>query len=49
MKCGISQAELEVDAFGLIDVFNMREGDQIDPFTKEDVLAALISYPTIRK
>lgn len=40
MKCGISLEELENDAFELIDVFNKKE----NPFTKEDVLAALEGY-----
>lgn len=40
MKCGISLEELEHDAFELIDVFNKKE----NPFTKEDVLAALEGY-----
>lgn len=40
IKCGISLEELEHDAFELIDVFNKKE----NPFTKEDVLAALEGY-----
>ena len=40
MKCGISLEELERDAFGLIERFNKDE----NPFTKEDVLAALEGY-----
>ena len=40
MKCGVSLDELERDAFGLIERFNKDE----NPFTKEDVLAALEGY-----
>lgn len=40
MKCGITQEELEQDAFGLIERFNKEE----NPFTKEDVLSALEGY-----
>lgn len=40
MKCGISQDELEKDAFGLIESFNKDE----NPFTKEDILSALEGY-----
>lgn len=46
MKCGISQEELEHDAFGLLDIFNQREESKDKPFTKEDVLAALEGYDT---
>lgn len=41
MKCGISQEELERDAFGLIESMNKIDKDGKNPFTKEDVLAAL--------
>ena len=42
-KCGISQEELEEDAFSLVDAF--RELDTADnPFTEEDVLAALDAF-----
>ena len=44
MKCGISQEELEKDAFGLIDSMNKIDKDGKNPFTKEDVLAALEGY-----
>ena len=44
MKCGISQEELEKDAFGLIDVMNMKDENKSDPFTEDDVLAALEGY-----
>lgn len=44
MKCGISQEELEQDAFGLLDIFNQRQEAKDNPFTKEDVLAALEGY-----
>ena len=44
MKCGISQEELEKDAFGLIDSMNKIDKDGTKPFTKEDVLAALEGY-----
>ena len=40
MKCGVSQQELEKDAFSLINLFNTEE----NPFTKEDVLSALEGY-----
>lgn len=40
MKCGISQEELERDAFGLIEEVDKEE----NPFTKEDVLSALEGY-----
>ena len=44
MKCGISQEELEQDAFGLLNIFNQRQEAKDNPFTKEDVLAALEGY-----
>lgn len=44
MKCGISQEELEKDAFGLIDVMNEKDENKSDPFTEDDVLAALEGY-----
>ena len=44
MKCGISQEELEKDAFGLIDVMNEKDENKLDPFTEDDVLAALEGY-----
>ena len=47
MKCGISQEELERDAFGLIESMNKLDKTGSDPFTKEDVLAALEGYDSI--
>lgn len=44
MKCGISQEELERDAFGLIDIMNRKDENKSDPFTKDDILAALEGY-----
>ena len=44
MKCGISQEELEQDAFSLLNVFNKREEEKKNPFTKEDILSALEGY-----
>ena len=44
MKCGISQEELEKDAFGLLDSMNKIDKDGTDPFTEDDVLAALEGY-----
>lgn len=44
MKCGISQEELEKDAFGLIEVMNKKDENKSDPFTEDDVLAALEGY-----
>ena len=44
MKCGISQEELEKDAFELIDVMNEVDYNKTDPFTEDDVLAALEGY-----
>lgn len=47
MKCGISQEELERDAFGLIESMNKLDKTGSDPFTKEDVLAALEGYDSV--
>lgn len=44
MKCGISQEELEKDAFGLIEVMNEKDTNKENPFTEDDVLAALEGY-----
>lgn len=44
MKCGISQEELEQDAFSLLNVFNKREEEKKNLFTKEDILSALEGY-----
>lgn len=44
MKCGITQEELEQDAFNLLNVFNKREEEKKNPFTKEDILSALEGY-----
>lgn len=44
MKCGIAQEELEQDAFGLIDVMNEKDTNKSNPFTEQDVLAALEGY-----
>ena len=44
MKCGISYEELEKDAFGLIEVMNRKDENKLDPFTEDDVLAALEGY-----
>lgn len=44
MKCGISLDELERDAFGLIDIMNNKDENKSDPFTEDDVLAALEGY-----
>lgn len=44
MKCGISHEELEKDAFGLIDIMNNKDEKKSDPFTEDDVLAALEGY-----
>lgn len=44
MKCGISQEELERDAFGLIDAMNDKDTNKENPFTEEDVLSALEGY-----
>ena len=44
MKCGISYDELEKDAFGLIEVMNRKDENKLDPFTEDDVLAALEGY-----
>ncbi len=45
MKCGIKQKELERDAFGLIEHMNsLANANQVEPFTREDVLAALEGY-----
>ena len=43
-KCGISRDELENDAFGLIKVMNEVDGAKDYPFTKDDVIAALLGY-----
>lgn len=44
IKCGISQEELEKDAFGLIEVMNEKDTNKENPFTEDDVLAALEGY-----
>lgn len=44
MKCGITQKELENDAFGLIEVMNEKDINKENPFTEEDVLSALEGY-----
>lgn len=44
MKCGISKEELEEDAFGLINAMKIKDDDKSDPFTEDDVLAALEGY-----
>lgn len=42
-KCGISQAELEEDAFSLVDAFRSVDTPE-NPFTEEDVLSALDAF-----
>lgn len=42
-KCGISQAELEADAFSLVGAFR-RVDTPDNPFTEEDVLSALDAF-----
>lgn len=44
MKCGISQDELERDAFNLIDAMNEKDVNKDNPFTEDDVLAAMEGY-----
>ena len=44
MKCGISQEELENDAFELSELFNAKVKNPKDIFSNDDVLAALEGY-----
>lgn len=43
-KCGISRDELESDALGMIDMLHERGKRNDNPFTEDDVLAALEAY-----
>ena len=43
-KCGISREKLEEDAFGMIDMLHSRGKRADNPFTADDVLAALEAY-----
>lgn len=43
-KCGISEKELENDAFGMVDRLDLLTSNEDNHFTREDVLAALELY-----
>lgn len=43
-KCGISRQELESDALGMVDMLDRRGKREDNPFTVDDVLAALEAY-----
>ena len=43
-KCGVTEKELEADAFGLVSMLDKMTTEEQNHFTREDILAALEMY-----